>query len=165
MLADAERSIRLGDLAISDELRILVFGGRTYPHSAFVHEELFKLTDGIPFNRVTIIHGDANRKKKIGADYYAHTFCEQWRHEGIIEEPYPAKWGDITVPGAVVRRHPTGENYNVVAGFIRNQEMLDKGKPTHALGFPGGNGTDDMRRRIERANDSGARIVFKMIAY
>ena len=41
---------------------------------------------------------------------------------------YPAKW---TV-------------YGLEAGTIRNQEMLDKGKPDLVVCFPGGRGTQNM---------------------
>jgi hypothetical protein len=37
------------------------------------------------------------------------------------------------------------------AGPIRNQRMLDKGKPDLVVAFPGGRGTADMIRRAERA--------------
>jgi len=33
------------------------------------------------------------------------------------------------------------------AGPDRNTKMLDEGKPTHCLAFPGGNGTRDMVRK------------------
>jgi hypothetical protein len=146
------------------EIRVLVFGGREYAYEAFVHEEIILVTDGVPFENVTIIHGDANRERRIGADYFAHTFCDVWRHEGIIEKPYPAKWDDLDVPGAVIRTRAKGRRYNVVAGFQRNQQMLDDGKPTHARGFPGGNGTADMRERIELAIKHGAIINFMMLS-
>lgn len=143
-------------------IRILVFGGREYPHESFVHEGLYQLTDGIPFPEVTVIHGDCNRKRKKGADYWAHTFCELWRHEGIIELPFPAKWDDLTAPGAIIQEGRYGP-YNLHAGFDRNQLMLDVGKPTHALGAPGGSGTADMRERIERAIRAGERIRLQLI--
>jgi hypothetical protein len=175
ILAGAYRHIRRVDDVKDDEptyshllgseLRVLVFGGRDYPYEAYVHEELLQLTDGVPFNRVTIIHGDCNRKKKRGADYYAHTFCEKWLHEGIIEDPHPAKWDDLTVPGAVIRTRSDGSKYNVRAGFQRNAEMLAKSKPTHARGFHGGTGTADMRRLIEDANRRGAGIQLRMVDY
>jgi hypothetical protein len=37
------------------------------------------------------------------------------------------------------------------AGPIRNQRMLDEGKPDLVVAFPGGRGTADMIRRAERA--------------
>jgi hypothetical protein len=144
-------------------MRLLVFGGRTYPYKATVDHEILQITDGIPFRRLTIIHGDANRQKRIGADYWAHEFCERWHPWGVTELAFPAQWEDFTHPDSVARERSDGTRYNVRAGFIRNQQMLDEGKPTHALGFPGGAGTADMRRRIETAIKRGARIDLRMI--
>lgn len=49
------------------------------------------------------------------------------------------------------------------AGPIRNQHMLDIGKPDVVLAFPGGRGTEDMIRRAEKAGVPVKRIgdVFK----
>jgi hypothetical protein len=55
-------------------------------------------------------------------------------------ETYPADW----------------DQHGRAAGPIRNQEMIDAGKPDTALGFPGGRGTADMRRRVLVA---GIRLV------
>lgn len=148
-----------------EQMRVLVFGGRGYPYESFVHEGLLRITDGVPFHLITIMHGACNcgeKDKHIGADYWAHTFCEQWRYAGLIEKPYPAKWDDLTVPGAVIGVK-YGRRYNVRAGFMRNQYMLDDGKPTHALEAPGGTGTADMRSRIERAISNGARIDLQKV--
>lgn len=138
-------------------MRILVFGGRRYPYESFVHDEIIQLTDGVPLREVTVIHGDANREEKTGADYWAHTFCEQWRSWGLIEHRFPAAWDDTTAPGALIRTRQ-GKPYNVRAGFSRNQLQLDWGAPTHALGFPGGTGTADMLSRIKLAIERGAKI-------
>jgi hypothetical protein len=145
------------------EIRLLVFGGRDYPHESFVHEGIIRITDGVPFRDVTIIHGDANRKKCRGADYWAHTFYELWSQRGIAELRYPAAWEDTTAPGAKIVTRENGSQFNVLAGFQRNQRMLDEGKPTHALGTSGGNGTADMRNRIEAAIQRGASIALRMI--
>ena len=48
---------------------------------------------------------------------------------------YPAQW-DV---------------YGRRAGPIRNQEMIDEGKPDGVVAFPGGKGTADMVRRAEAA--------------
>lgn len=41
--------------------------------------------------------------------------------------------------------------YGPSAGPIRNQQMLDEGKPTLVVAFPGGRGTADMSRRALQA--------------
>jgi hypothetical protein len=86
---------------------------------------------------------------KGGADKHA----EDWAiARGISVDPYPAAWDDVEAPGAVVRyRKGTGEPYNILAGFWRNQEMIDKGKPDAGVGFPGGTGTADMLARCKMA--------------
>jgi hypothetical protein len=143
-------------------IRLLVFGGRRYPLQGHVHEHILQMIDGVPMEQVAIIHGDANREKKIGADYWAHTFCELWRGWGLTEIRCPAAWDNTLVRNAVIR-YRAGKPYNILAGFERNQRMLDDWKPTHALGTPGGNGTADMKERIELANKNGAGVQLRMI--
>ena len=38
------------------------------------------------------------------------------------------------------------------AGHIRNQQMIDEGKPDLVVAFPGGAGTADMIRRAKKHN-------------
>lgn len=42
------------------------------------------------------------------------------------------------------------------AGPIRNQQMLDEGRPELVIAFPGGSGTADMVRRAKKA---GVRVI------
>lgn len=42
------------------------------------------------------------------------------------------------------------------AGPIRNQKMIDEGKPDLVLAFPGGRGTADM---VRRAKAAGVRVI------
>lgn len=42
------------------------------------------------------------------------------------------------------------------AGPIRNQQMLDEGKPDLVVAFPGGTGTADM---VRRAKAAGVRVI------
>ena len=41
------------------------------------------------------------------------------------------------------------------AGHIRNQQMLDEGRPHLVVAFPGGRGTADMVRRARAAGIEG----------
>jgi hypothetical protein len=43
------------------------------------------------------------------------------------------------------------DKHGRAAGPIRNQQMLDDGKPDLVLAFAGGRGTDDMCRRAREA--------------
>lgn len=70
-----------------------------------------------------VIHGGCE-----GADMCA----AQWATKrGIPAQEFAADWN----------------KYGKAAGPIRNQRMLDEGKPDVVLVFPGGSGTADMTRR------------------
>lgn len=63
------------------------------------------------------------------------------------------KWAyTYTVPVLVF--HAEWEKYGNAAGPIRNQRMIDEGKPTEAHAFPGPNskGTWDMVRKLRAAS-------------
>ena len=75
----------------------------------------------------TLIHGGAR-----GADEGAAAWG---RSEGIKVIDYPANW----------RKH------GARAAPIRNQRMIDEGKPDIVIAFPGGKGTFEMLRRAEAA--------------
>ena len=47
------------------------------------------------------------------------------------------------------------KKYGKKAGPLRNQQMLEEGKPDLVVAFPGGNGTADMVRRAKKANIEG----------
>jgi hypothetical protein len=64
----------------------------------------------------------------------ADTSAIDWaKARGATYQEYPAEWEKY------------GPNY---AGFIRNQEMLDKELPDLCIAFPGYRGTKDMVRRV-----------------
>lgn len=105
--------------------RVLVCGSRTWTDAATIARVLGELPEG-----TTIIHG-AGR----GADYLAGVEAEGY---GFRVEEYPADWA----------RH--GRR----AGPLRNQRMLDEGRPDRVIAFrmPGpSRGTDDMVRRARAA--------------
>lgn len=103
-------------------MRVLVCGGRDYMD----HKRVFQTLSCIEGVAV-IIHGGA-----LGADSWA----AQWAYD--YEVPcfrYPARW----------------KVHGKAAGPIRNQQMLDEGKPDLVVAFPGGIGTADMVRRARAA--------------
>ena len=66
----------------------------------------------------------------------ADTLGAEWaKAQGIPCEVYMADW----------------EGLGRKAGPIRNQRMLDEGKPDLVVAFPGGRGTADMVRRARSA--------------
>lgn len=81
-----------------------------------------------------IVHGDAS-----GAD----TMAARWaaRH-AVTVHAEPADWA----------------THGRAAGPIRNQEMLDRFKPSLVVAFPGGRGTADMVRRARAAHVDVAEV-------
>ena len=102
-------------------MKVLVFGGRDYNDRIAIFAELDKLKPSL------VIHGGCR-----GADRIAGAWA---RLAGVREQVFFADW----------------ETHGNAAGPIRNQRMIDEGRPDIALGFPGGNGTADMARRARAA--------------
>lgn len=79
-----------------------------------------------------IIEGGANGADKLGRIWAV------FRNRGRVR--FAAEWG----------------RYGKAAGAIRNQQMLDEGRPDLVVAFPGGRGTADM---IRRARAAGLEVV------
>lgn len=106
--------------------RVLVCGGRDFADDRLLWRVMLKvLTDKM--DRVTVIHGGAR-----GADELAGKWAATL---GLDAEVYPADW----------------QQHGRAAGPIRNQRMLDEGRPDLVVAFPGGSGTADMVRRAKAA--------------
>ena len=136
-------------------MRILVCGGRDYArfpgHSAppeelarykiekeHINRVLYDVCDefnlwhepdqyGNTLPKCTIISGGAKGADDTAIDWAVVSWT------GL--EVYPADW----------KKHGRG------AGHIRNQQMLDEGKPDIVLAFPGGRGTENMIARAKKA--------------
>lgn len=102
-------------------MRVLVCGGRDYQDEVRVAAVLSGI-GGIS----QIIHGGAR-----GADDLARVWAIR---SGIPDRQFSANW-----------------TRGRMAGPIRNQRMLDEGKPDLVVAFPGGRGTADMVRRARAA--------------
>lgn len=120
-------------------MRVLVCGGRNYGDRQRVFRELYNLLprvthdDGNWLPVGVIIHGGC----RAGADLWADEFAiVNW----IGLEVFEADWAA----------------HGKAAGPIRNQKMLDEGKPDLVLAFPGGRGTADM---VNRARKAGVNVV------
>lgn len=109
-------------------MRILICGGRD-----FTDHELF-IWAMKPFiaDNTEVIHGNA-----LGADSMA--FAWGVSHNYRVHS-FPADW----------------ETHGKSAGPIRNQQMLDEGKPDLVIAFPGGRGTADM---VSRAKKAGIEVI------
>lgn len=122
--------------------RILVCGGRDYgltnDERNHIYGELYNRTIDpnpemmLPADGTFIIAGDA-----IGVD----TIAIDWAVVNWVPFlEFKADWN----------------KYGRAAGPIRNQQMLDEGKPDLVLAFPGGRGTQDM---IDKALKAGIRTI------
>jgi hypothetical protein len=122
-------------------LKVLVCGGRNYSDK----QKLYQVLDGMhsaginsgpPYitQIVEIINGGATGADKLAQDWSR----DRKRLDGkkILCATYLAQWN---IHGGA-------------AGPIRNQEMLDKGKPDIVVAFPGGEGTADMVSRAKTAS-------------
>jgi UDP-N-acetylmuramoylalanine-D-glutamate ligase len=109
-------------------MRVLICGGREYDNWIVFKQEVNKVCG---HTRPVIISGGAK-----GADFLARIYAKCY---SLDYEEYPANW----------------KKYGNRAGPIRNQQMLDEGKPDLVIAFPGGRGTKDM---ISRARNAGVEI-------
>lgn len=113
-------------------MRVLVCGGRDFYDWDLLSTELEK----IHFNNLSlnkdaefhVIQGGA-----IGADFLAKAWAE---FMGFTHQTFKADW----------------DKHKYAAGPIRNQQMIDEGKPDLVVAFPGGNGTKDMIRKAIKNN-------------
>lgn len=120
---------------------VVVTGGRDYNDKAAIFGALSILHAQHPITE--LIEGEAS-----GVD----SICREWAElHAIPVRRCPADWGNLDVPGAVIKQGKHG-SYNAVAGHQRNQSMLDdEPRPAYGVVFPGGRGTADMHRRMLKA--------------
>lgn len=106
--------------------RVLVCGGRDFADRQWLYRILDGLHEAHPIGQ--IIQGGAR-----GAD----TLAKDWaRDRGVSVSTFLAAW----------------KEHGRRAGPLRNQRMLDEGKPDLVVTFPGGRGTADMLRRAKIAD-------------
>lgn len=124
-------------------MRVLVTGGRNYSNKEAVARALKAVWLKSKHDCMVVIQGGAT-----GADKLAREWCGE---NYVRYENYPAKWGDLTHPDAVIRKRKDGTVYDAKAGPRRNKRMLDEGQPDLVLAFPGGEGTAGMVRLAKAA--------------
>lgn len=113
-------------------MKVLVCGGRDYNDGERLFAYLDKLDKELPEPGITgIVSGCAR-----GADTLAIQWSRKW---DLPVSFFPADWN----------------KHGRSAGHIRNQQMLDQGKPDLVVAFPGGRGTANM---IERAKTAGVPV-------
>lgn len=118
--------------------RVLVCGGRDYDDAQSLATVLDAAHYANPIER--LIHGAARGADTLAADWALS-------HD-VLCNAYPADW----------------ERDGKAAGPIRNQKMLDEGKPHMVLAFPGGKGTADMIRRAEAAKVPVVKVTRALVS-
>lgn len=114
-------------------MRVLVCGGRDfgveYPEYSWIWQVLDTLY--ADDEDMQIISGMATGADTAGADWA--------RARGVSLFSFPANW----------------DKHGKAAGYIRNKQMLEEGKPDLVIAFPGGRGTANM---IKLARDAGVPV-------
>lgn len=111
-------------------MRLLVCGGRDFEDVAVL---LDAMNAAVGDNRdVVVIHGGAR-----GADKIAGAIATA---AGVPTEVHTADW----------------DRYGKRAGYLRNRQMLDEGKPDLVLAAPGGVGTAMM---VKIAREAGVKVI------
>jgi hypothetical protein len=109
---------------------IVVFGGRDFDDLALIQMAMSHAIDqcrGIdPTRDIKFIAGEAK-----GADFLCRCLAKQY---GFEYQGFPADWG----------------THGRSAGSIRNQQMIDEGRPDFGVAMPGGRGTNDMFYRLQQ---------------
>ena len=111
----------------------LICGGRDFEDADMFNAAMSDLTRKFGCPSI-IIHGGA-----AGADQLADIWAFK---KSLMVRRFGAKW----------------KKYGRAAGPIRNQQMIDEGKPDFVVAFPGGNGTADMIMKARAADIDVAEI-------
>lgn len=115
----------------NDEFRLLVCGGRDYGYrtnSETGKKERYQPEVDHIWHTLDLVWSSISRPLVVieGEQRGADLLAREWAEErGLEVRGFPANW----------------DKYQKRAGFIRNQQMLDEGKPHAVVAFPGGNGT------------------------
>jgi len=88
------------------------------------------------FGDLTIIQGEAKGADTIGADFAVVNWLNL--------QSYPADW----------------KTHGAMAGYVRNKQMLDEGKPDLVIAFPGGKGTEMMIKIARKAGIPVEEVVY-----
>ena len=92
-------------------MKVIIAGSRSIAE----YQYLLDAIKESGFDIDTIISGHAFGVDSLG-EKFAQENCLSLRIK-------PAKWKEIDVPGAVIKRNKFGKPYNAVAGHWRNEEM------------------------------------------
>lgn len=118
-------------------MRVLVCGGRDFVNVPYLWRVLDELHKENVISLIIEGASDDVTGPYKGADYWANEWAKS---RGIGRQRVRAKW----------------KEEGRAAGPIRNKRMLVDWTPELVIAFPGGAGTDNMRRQAEKA---GVRVI------
>jgi hypothetical protein len=134
---------------VNAAFRVVVYGGRDWTDRNFIYHWLgllFEPSYGeskeaqpwwLPRPDLELIFGGAK-----GVD----SIAEDWAVVNWVKfRVFKADW----------------DKHGRAAGPIRNQQMIDEGKPEMGIAFPGGKGTADMTARLRKAGIAVLEIPFR----
>lgn len=98
---------------IRQGVTIAIVGSRDFPSRSFVE----RFVDQLQGKGVQVVSGGAP-----GVDTWAVKRADKL---GVDSDVIPAEWDKIDHPQAVVKKRKDGTKYNAVAGFWRNQDIVD----------------------------------------
>lgn len=134
-------------------MRILVCGGRNFANpKPYDHSEENKpQMDQYRFVQRTL--------DRIAERYSREVRDDLWLPTDIVIIEGGARGADTAARDWAIYNYAQSLTYKAdwkkypeAAGVIRNQQMLNEGKPDLIVAFPGGKGTTDMVRRAKKAN-------------
>lgn len=118
-------------------MRVLVCGGRDFTDRELFNSTLDKINKETPIT--SIIHGNAK-----GADVMSWSWILMNNHGRV---------GDAQLE--CLAFNADWNKHGKAAGYIRNKQMLDDGKPDLVIAFPGGKGTANM---VKLAKEAGVEV-------
>lgn len=120
-------------------MKVAIVGGRDFVNFDLLE---FKLR---PFKAsiTLIVSGAAD-----GADTLGVTYAKKY---GIPYKEFPADWDDLTVEPCVIKKGKGGKPYNALAGFNRNQSIVDNADFVIAFWDGKSKGTRDTIGRANKA--------------
>lgn len=121
-------------------MRVIIAGSRHFTSYEIVEKAIkdsgFKIT--------TILCGDCRGVDRIG---------KHWGYDNKIPvQDYPAKWGDLNAPNALIKKNKYGKAYNARAGFDRNLQMAQNADALIAVWDGVSTGTKNMIDLAEKHN-------------
>jgi len=125
-------------------MKVIVAGSRNITNLSLLTKVMSKIINEYKIQVDEVVSGGAK-----GVD----TLGEKWAEaNGISIQSFPARWDDLSIKDAMIRKNKFGRLYNVLAGFQRNEKMAEYADVLIAFWNGYSNGTADMVQRAKKHN-------------